>query len=112
VWEVRRHGDLNLCDAWWVVGPEAEGQTIDSVGMLVLQVGIITLQRISAFMINVFLDLWKMFWHEIWYNTKLLLKFCGTYRSIRRNPGLLPCQAGFPSPNNPAYCTNKNFAWK
>lgn len=91
---------MHLRDARWVVVPEAEGQAISSAEMLVLQVGRIAPQRMNVFMIDGFLDMWKKFWHEILYNAELLLKSCGTYRSIRGNPSLLLFQGGFPSPNN------------
>lgn len=63
MWEVRRCGDLHLCDAWWVVVPKAKGQAIISAEMLVLQVGRITSQRMNVSIIDGFLDMWKMFWH-------------------------------------------------
>lgn len=82
-------GDLHLWDDQWVFVPKAEEQTIISAGMLVLQVGRITPQRMDTLMKNEFLDRWKMFWHGILYNSGLLLKSHSTYRSIRRITGLL-----------------------
>lgn len=104
-------GDLHLCDDQWVFVPKAEEQTISSAGMLVLCMGRITPQRMDTLMINGFLDMWKIFWHGIFYNSELLLKSHSTYRSIRRITDSLPFQWEFPRSNNLLYCRNKNFIY-
>lgn len=104
-------GHLHLCDAQCIFVPKAEELAIISAGMLLWWVDRTTPQRMDTLMINGFLDIWKMFWHGISYNSELLLKSHSTYRSIRRITDLLPFQWEFPSPNNLLYCRNKNFIY-